>query len=450
MHDALPPDSPRSVPYDLEAERAVLGSILLDREAILTVLPWLKPEHFYLEKHGRVFAAAEACYRRREPPDLTTIAGELRRQGHLEAVGGMFFLGDLLADIPTALHIEYYARTVEQAAAGRALIEAGGQIVALGFEASRPIAERITDAAKTLYDLSAERALGADFVPMAEVASRYLEEVSRSDEAEDGLLGLATGYGDLDQITLGMKPGELVVLAARPGVGKTALALSIALNTAQRGYGVGIFSLEMRETLLLQRMVANLTGIDSKRIPGLLRRGDERVIRAMGTLSNLPIEINDTAELTTHGIRDAAMRLQARAPVALWVVDYLQLVKGLNQRDDDVRRITQISQGLTHLAREFDTPVLALSQLSREVEKRASNVPQLSDLRGSGSIEQDASQVWFIYREELYDEETDRRGIAEIHVAKHRNGDTGVAELRFERATTRFVSLERYREVEGY
>ena len=429
-----------TVPYDLTAERSTLGACLLERDAVVALAPWLRPEHFYFEKHGQIFAAMLACYNRREPPDLATVAAELRRQERLEQVGGLTALAELAADVPIAMHATYYARTVEQTAVARALIECGGKIAALGYDDSQPIENRLDEASQTLFQLSAQRQTGGDFVPLAEIASAYLGAVE-TDESEDGLLGIGTGYHALDKITQGMKAGELVILAARPSVGKTALAMSIALNVARRGHRVGVFSLEMDRELLLQRLLAMELAVPTLSIPKLLRRGNQRAVNALAELAALPIHIDHTAGLRVLAIRDRARRLAADAPVDLWVMDYLQLAQSSNERDDDVRRITAISQGLTQMAREFRTPVLALSQLSRAVEQRASHVPQLSDLRGSGTIEQDASQVWFIHREELFEPETAKPGLAEIYVSKHRNGETGVAPLLFDRATTRFHNL---------
>lgn len=434
---------PPSPPCDLAAERAVLGAILLEREAIVAVAPFLAPRHFYLEKHALAYAAQLACYQRRVPPDLTTVAAELRQQGQLDLVGGLAFLGELAVEVPTAVHVEYYARVVERTAVGRSLIEAGGQIAALGFDDSRPVEERLDEAAQRVYQLSAQRQVGQDFVSLTQVASEYLEMIQATAD-EDDLLGLGTGFPDLDAITLGLKPGELVVLAARPGVGKTAFALCIAYHVAMRGQRVGIFSLEMDRELLLQRLVAIDLGVATTQVPRLLRRGNHAAIDALARVASLPIHVDHTPSLNVLAIRDRARRLSSEQPVDLWVVDYLQLAQGPSERDDEVRRITAISQGLTSLARELRKPVLALSQLSRAVESRADHVPMLSDLRGSGSIEQDASQVWFIYRDELYNDETEQRGLAELHVAKHRNGETGMATLRFERATTRFHSLSSY------
>jgi replicative DNA helicase len=438
-----------SIPFDLQAERSTLGAILLDRDAIIAVAPFLTPGHFYLEKHSLIYEAALECYGRRTPPDLAIVADELRRRERLDLVGGVSYLAELVAEVPTSVHIEYYARVVERTAVGRWLIEVGGKIAAIGYDDSRPVEERLDEAAQLIYRLSAQRQIGQDFVPMLTVASEYLDALEATADEGD-LLGVGSGYSDIDAITQGMKAGELVVLAARPAVGKTSLSLCIAYNVAQRGQRVGIFSLEMDRELLLQRLVALELGVETKFVPRLLRRGDHDAIQALARVAQLPIHVDHTSALNVMAIRDRARRLAADRPVDLWIVDYLQLAHGQSERDDDVRRITAVSQGLMSMAREFRTPVLALSQLSRAVEARADHIPMLSDLRGSGSIEQDASQVWFIYREELYDPETDKKGIAEIHIAKHRNGDTGVVPLRFERRTTAFHSLERYKVPAGY
>ncbi len=428
-----------SPPFDLAAERATLGAILLERDAIIVVAPFLTSAHFYLERHAQIYQAMLSCYERREPPDLAMVAAELRRQKQLDLVGGMSALGELAVEVPTAVHVEYYARIIERTAVGRALIEAGGQIVGLGYDDSRPIEDRLDAAAQHIYRLSSQRQIGQDFVALSQVASEYLDMIQ--DTADEGdLLGLGTGYPDLDTITQGMKAGELVVLAARPGMGKTAMALCIARHAAMRGCRIGIFSMEMDRDLLLQRLVAMELGHEIRHVLRMLRHGNPVAINALARVSELPIYIDHTPSLNVMAIRDRARRLSSERIVDLWIVDYLQLAQGPSERDDEVRRITAVSQGLTSLARELRTPVLALSQLSRAVEGRATHIPMLSDLRGSGSIEQDASQVWFIYREDLYNRECERPGMAEIHVAKHRNGDTGVVTLRFDRATTRFFN----------
>ncbi|NNJ10608.1 replicative DNA helicase [Chloroflexales bacterium ZM16-3] len=437
--------SVKSVPCDLSAERATLGSILLDREAIVAVAGWLLPEFFYLEKHALVYSAMLTCYGRREPPDLTTVTTELRRQERLDLVGGMSFLGELLGDVPTAVHIEYYARSVERTAVLRRLIEAGGKIVALGYDESDTLEVTLDKAEATLFAV-AQRRSSEEFVSLSQVAGEYFEDVEQADE-DNGLPGLTTTIPDLDAITGGMKNDELIILAARPSVGKTALSLSIADGLARQGYAVGIFSLEMNRKLLLQRLLAMATGCSAGATKSLMRRGDGPSMDALGHISELPIFIDHTSAINVYSIRSRARRLALMRPIDFWIVDYLQLVDSTDPRADDVRRVTEISRGLMQMAREFGQPVLALSQLSRAVEGRASHVPQLSDLRGSGSIEQDASQVWALYREELYDAETTKKGLAELHVLKNRNGDIGVAPLNFERHTTRFLPLERARAI---
>jgi replicative DNA helicase len=438
------------VPCDLAAERAVLGAILLERDAIIAVSGWLRPEHFYLERHGMVYAAALACAGRREPPDLTTVGSELRRREQIELIGGLSGLSELLSEVPTAVHIEWYARTVERCALGRALIEAGGKIAGLGYDESESIEDRLSAAGQLIYQLATQRQTSGGFVPMGRVASEYLDALQDTPD-DDELLGLPTGYPDLDSITQGLKAGELVVLAARPGVGKTALMLSIVYALALQGYRVGIFSLEMDRELLLQRLLAMRLNMETTLIPKLVRRGNHAAINGLAQLAELPIYVDHTAALNVTTIRDRARQLTSEARIDLWVVDYLQLARSDNDRDDDVRRVTAVSNGLTSMAREFRAPVLALSQLSRAVESRSDHVPMLSDLRGSGALEQDASQVWFIYREDLYEPESDKPGVAEIHVSKHRNGGTGVVTLRFEARTTRFIPLEsKYQTVDGY
>lgn len=431
--------TPPTVPYDIHAERATLGSLLLERDAIVVVGQWLKAEHFYLEKHALIYSAVLACYQRREPPDITTVSSELRRTGALEIICGTSLLGELMTEIPTAIHIEYYARTVERTALGRALIEAGGKVSALGYDDSCDIEERMSAAGQLIYQLATQRQVAGGFTSLSTVASEYMESVQAAEDGE--LLGLSTGYPDLDTITQGLKPGELIVLAARPGVGKTSLMLSIAYGLAVAGHRIGIFSLEMDRDLLLQRLLAMKLNIETAHIPRLIRSGNQKAINALAELAELDIHIDHSGALNITTLRDRARQLTAEKPVDLWVVDYLQLAKSDSDRDDDVRRVTAVSNGLMGMAREFRSPVLALSQLSRAVEGRAEHIPMLSDLRGSGALEQDASQVWFIYRDELYHPESEKKGLAEIHVSKHRNGGTGMAMTRFEARTTRFWPL---------
>jgi replicative DNA helicase len=440
----------RSLPADINAERAALGSILLERDAIIVVAPWLVPEYFYLEKHSWIYEAILECYNRRVPPDISTVADELRRQERLELVGGILYLGELSAEVPTAVHVEYYARIVERTAILRRLIEAGGKIAALGYDERDDLETTLDKAEAELFNVSQRRAM-EDFIHIRRVVDAYFEQITRGDEAGTRLAGLNTGFFDLDKLTGGLQRSDLIILAARPSVGKTAFALSLAYNIAvAQPHTVGIFSLEMSREQLVQRLLAMHTGIDTQRLrTGNITRDLQPIIEAMGILSETSLYIEDTPGLSIMEVRSRARRLRAQVGIDLIIVDYLQLMQS-RRSDNRVQEVSEISRGLKALARELDVPVIALSQLSRAVEGRVSHVPMLSDLRESGSIEQDADIVMFIYREELYDKETEKKGIAEIHLAKHRNGPLGVVPLRFDTNTTTFQNLARYPAPGGY
>jgi replicative DNA helicase len=430
-----------SVPFDLSAERAVLGSILLDRESILGASDLLRPDDFYLEKHAQIYAAMLACLSRREPPDLLTVSSELRRQGHLEMVGGLSFLGDLLAELPTAVYVAHYATAVADTATRRRLIEAGGKVTALGYDESDTLDVTLDAAEQTLFAVS-QRQRGADFVPMSTVAQDYFAHAQADDETRSA----PTGLIDLDA-TLGggLRPGQLALLAARPSMGKSGLAMSIAYHMGMEKMSVGVVSLEMSRDELFERLIAIRTGVNTQEVSQRIRRGDGPCIDALAALSDAPIAIEDRAGLSVMDIRSKARRLASVRPLDLLIVDYLQLLmsdgKDAQNRNEEVSRI---SRSLKLLARELQCPILALSQLSREVEKRANKFPQLSDLRDSGSLEQDADIVLFIYREDAYAEVgAARTNLAEIHVAKQRNGPVGTVTVRFDAPTTRFQNLAR-------
>jgi replicative DNA helicase len=443
----------KTLPYDVEAERATLGSVLLQRDAIVQVDGWLLPEFFYLEKHAWVYEAMQGVYRKRVPPDIATVSDELRRRDRLEPIGGLPYLIELANAVPTAVHIEYYGRIVERTAVLRKLISAGGKIAALGFDEGEDLQSTLDKAEAELFAISQRRA-NADFVHIGQVVDSYFEQITYLNEHRGEVVGVPTGYKDLDEVTGGLQRSDLIILAARPATGKTSLALCLAYNVALAGNGtVGIFSLEMSREQLVQRILAMHTGVDTQKLrTGNIRDSDlQGVMEAMGQLSSIPLYIEDSAGLSISDVRSKARRLHAEAGLDLLIVDYLQLMQGRAGRGDNrVQEVSEISRGLKGLARELNVPLIALSQLSRAVEGRATHVPMLSDLRESGSIEQDADIVMFIYREELYDRETDKKGIAEIHIAKHRNGPTAVIPLRFDAATTRFQNLERFRAPEGY
>jgi replicative DNA helicase len=439
-----------TVPYNIEAERSVLGAILIHRDAIISVASWLRAEDFYREAHDWIYEAQMTCYNRREPPDLVTVTAELERRDRLDAVGGMAYLTSLVDAVPTAVHIEYYGRIVERCAVLRRLITAGGQIAAVGYEAPEEVDEALSRAEELVFAIS-QRRVTRDFVPIQQVTSDYFDRLSRLRASHSSVIGVPSGFRDLDELLGGFQRSDLIILAARPSAGKTALALSIAYNAAlQYGVSVGIFSLEMSREQLVQRFLAMDTGIDAQRLRrGLLNDEEfQRVSEAMGGLAEAPIFIDDTPGITVSELRSKARRLHAEEGVEMIIVDYLQLMQG-RRAENRVQEISHISRSLKGVARELDIPVLTLSQLSRAVEHRSPHIPVLADLRESGSIEQDADVVMFIYREEMYDPETDRQNIADIIVSKHRNGPIGKAFLRFFKETTRFESLERFRDMEG-
>ena len=432
--------SDRPIPYDLNAERAVLGSILLDREAIIAVGDQLQPADFYLEKHAQIYAAMHTCLSRRVPPDLATISGELRRCEQLDLVGGIAFLGELVAEVPTAVHVEYYAQTVLHTATLRRLIAAGGAIVGLGYHQGLELDATLDQAEQTLFHVT-QRQRGADFTPMRAVVQGFFERAQ--DETASPVV--PTGLIDLDRrLNGGMRPGQLILLAARPGMGKSGLAMSIAyaLGVGQ-GRGVGVVSLEMSRDELLQRLLAIHTGVDTRAVAERVRRNDPIMIRALSEIAEAPIAIEDSAMLSVMDVRSKARRLAAAGPLDLLIVDYLQLLISDSAARNRVDEVARISRQLKLLARELGCPILALSQLSRAVEGRTSKVPQLSDLRDSGSLEQDADIVVFIYREEVYDDDCAAQGIAELHIAKQRSGPLGIVPVQFDAPTTRFGNLMR-------
>ncbi len=436
-------------PHNIEAEQSLLGSLLLDRDAIIKVAPFLRPDDFYREAHARVYEAVVDLYNRREPPDFTTIHDELARQGYVDLVGGASYLTWLMGSVPTSVHVEYYGRIVERTATLRRLIAAGSDIAGIGYEEDAEVGEALDRAEQVLYRV-AQRRSGRDFITLRDALAQFFDRLDYQHQHRGEIVGVPTGFQDLDQLTGGLQRSDLVIVAARPSVGKTAFAMCMAASAAiKHNQPVGIFSLEMSAEQLVLRMLAMETGIDSHRLRmGYLDEDEWGLLtQAFGKLSEAPVYIDDTAGMSSAELRSKARRLHAQAGVDLILIDYLQLMQG-GKSDNRVQEISEISRGLKGLARELNVPVVALSQLSRAVEQRQDHKPMLSDLRESGSIEQDADVVMFIYREELYNPQTDRKNIADIHVAKHRNGPVGVVPLRFFRDTTRFADLESMRQPE--
>jgi replicative DNA helicase len=442
----------KPLPADVNAERAMLGSILLDRDAIIPIAAFMQPAYCYLDKHETVFAAQLACYNRRIPPDLATVAAELKRRDQLEAIGGIPYLIELSNSTPTAAHVEYYARIVEEKALQRRMITAGGRIAALGFDESEDLDVALSRAQSELDELRSNRDQN-DFYSSATIALEFQATIERRMESGDEVSGIKTGLADLDAILSGLQRTDLLTLAGRPGMGKSSLALTIAENVSAHGLGVAYFSLEMGREQLHARRLSMQTQISTKRLMAHRLTADEveQVFIANERLSNRALHICDKSGLSSNALAAKTRALCAQAEIDLVIVDYLQLMSGNIPGMSDVERISEISLNMKMLARDLNLPVIVLSQLNRELERRPDKRPQLSDLRGSGAIEQDSDVVLFIYRDEVYNPETDSPGVAEIEVAKHRNGPTDTVFTRFEKETTRFANLEtRYQEPGGY
>jgi len=442
-------------PHDLDSEEAVLGSILIDPEAIIKIAPILRPEDFYREKNRWTYESCLALYDRKEAINQITVAHDLARLQRLDAVGGAPYIGHLISQVPTSLHVEYYANIVRRLSIMRRLISASSQIAAIGYESPPDADEALDKAENILYQLRSGQST-KDFVHISNVLDRYFEESNITHEADDYLPRIPSGFHDLDKILGGMQRSDMIVLAARPSLGKTSLALNIAYNAAAKDRAkVAIFSLEMSKMELAYRFLSGESGIDIQklRLDQLNDRQRGTIIDAMGRLSEVPIYIDDSPFLRESDMRSKARRLRNDKGIDLIIIDYIQLMRSSRRTDNRVQEMTDISHSIKGLARELDVPILAVSQLSRGVESRHPHIPMLSDLRESGSIEQDADVVMFIYREDYYyDEERwekefpDKsypKGIAEIIISKHRNGPIGKAHLFFREKQSKFENLEK-------
>lgn len=430
----------RMPPHSIEAEEAVLGSVLIDPEAIYRVSSFLKSDDFYIVKNQWVWDACMSLHERREPIDFVTITRELATRGQLDELGGPAYISHLINVVPTAIHAEGYGHIVERSALRRRLLSAASEVAQLAYEESDDIDRTIDAAEQTLFAVS-QRRISRDMVPISEAIRQYFDRIEYLYEHRGEPLGIPTGFTDLDKMLGGLQKSDLIIIAARPGVGKTSLMLNMALNAARRFHQrVAIFSLEMSNEQIVQRLVSGETGIDSQR----LRLGDLRddewglFVQATNALSETSIHVDDTPSISALQLRTKARRLHAEFGLDLIIIDYLQLMTGDNRTENRVQEISYLSRSLKGLARELNVPVLVASQLSRAVEQRSEKKPILSDLRESGSIEQDADIVMFIYREDVYDENSPRKNVAELIIAKHRNGPTGTVELYFQRNLTQF------------
>lgn len=442
---APPPIKKIIPPHDLEAEQAVLGSLLIDREAMVKIADTLLADDFYDPTHRLIFTAALSLFEKRQPIDLLTLVSELKSTKKIKDVGGESYLAELTDHTPTAAHVFEYSKIVKHKSTLRRLIAAGQSISGLGFEEAKDITEVLEKAEQKIFQVSGQF-IDNKFVHIKSILGEAFERISdlHADENRNALRGIPTGWSKLDHLLSGLQASDLVVLAARPSMGKTAIALNIAQNIAiDHKKSVGIFSLEMAKEQLVDRMFASLLQVNSHDLrTGNLAESDfDRMGGVIDQLSKANIFIDDAADCTALDIRAKARRLQMEHGLDLIIVDYLQLMRGSNPMNR-VQEISDITRSLKAIARELHIPVLALSQLSRNVENRPTKIPQLSDLRESGSIEQDADVVMMLYREEMYDEETDRQGIADIFIRKHRNGPVGKVELYFDKAKQRFFEMD--------
>ncbi len=438
-------------PQNLEAEQSLLGSLLIDKDAIIAIADIVDAEAFYMDKHRMIFEAIIDLYSKREPIDLLTLANRLVERNQLELIGGRSYLASLGNMVPTSSHVTNYAQIVQKKATLRNLIKSASEISAIGYNEDEDVTDILDKAEQKLFTVS-QGHLKQNFVPITSILNEAFERIDELHKEKGKMRGVPTGFTDLDNLLAGLQKSDLIILAARPSVGKTTFAMDIARNVAVRQkVPVGIFSLEMSKEQLVDRMLCAEANVDLwKMRTGRLSDREQdndfpRIGHAMGVLAEAPIFIDDFASANIMDIRTKARRLQMEHNLGLIVLDYLQLMEAKYRTDNRVQEISEISRGLKQIAKELNIPILALSQLNRSVETRTPPIPKLADLRESGSIEQDADIVMFIYRESVYkrDLELDRRNLAEIHIAKHRNGPTGLVKLFFDEQKVTFRNLEK-------
>jgi replicative DNA helicase len=436
----IPPHSP-------EAERSTLGSLMIDEQAANKVVSQLNPPDFYEKKHQLIYETMLELYEKNDPIDLISVAGQLKEKKVLKKIGGNTYLTELTNEVPVATNVAFYAKTVAKKATLRRLIEAADQIVSMGYQEGEDIEKTLDQAEQKLFGVS-QKFLRQDFVPIRSILEDAFNRIDELHKNKQSLRGVPTGFKGLDNILAGLQKSDLVILAARPSLGKTTLALDIMRNVAiKEKKPVAMFSLEMSKDQLVDRMLSSEAEVDlwKLRTGKLSDKGEysdfQKLGDAMGFLSEAPIFIDDTGTANIMQIRTMARRFQAEKDLGLIIVDYLQLMEGRNT-DNRVQEISEISRSLKQLAKELDIPVLALSQLSRAVESRSPQIPKLSDLRESGSIEQDADVVMFIYREDRENLDTANKNMAEIHIAKHRNGPVGKTELFFNENSVKFMDID--------
>jgi len=438
----------REQPNNIDAEASLLGAVLIDAEALVKIADIINKDDFYDPRHARIWEVISELYTEHDAIDVLTIADKLKIRGNLEIIGGAAYLSELTNYVPTASHIEQYAEIVAQKALRRRLIAVSREMTELGQDETKKLSELVEEAEAKLFEVS-QKHTKQDIISLEEVLASSFDRLDELHKDKGQIRGLSTGYKDLDNILAGFQKSDLIVLAARPSMGKTALALNFAHNIAlQASEPVLMFSLEMSKEQLVDRLLSMESGVDAwaLRTGNLSDQDFEKIAKAMGTLSEAQIFIDDSPGITISDLRTKARREAHKRPLGLLVVDYLQLMSGGSRFGGDgnrVQEISEISRGLKGVARELNVPILALSQLSRSVESRHPQIPQLADLRESGSIEQDADVVAFIYREDYYNPETDRKKITDILIKKHRNGPTGGIELFFDNEKQRFRPIDK-------
>jgi replicative DNA helicase len=441
----------RLPPQNLEAETSVLGAVLLENEALNRVLEILKEDDFYREAHRRIFSAILHLYEHSEPVDLITLSEVLKTRGDLDAVGGVEYLNSLVNGVPTAANISYYAKIIKEKAILRKLINRATEIVSQSYSNSGDVDEFIDQAERTIFEISEDR-VRPSFYPIKDLIKSSFKTIERLYEKRQLITGVPTGFQRLDELTSGLQPADLIIIAGRPSMGKTAFALNIAQHASVRATTpAAIFSLEMSKEQLALRMLCSEAKVDAHRLRGgFLSEADwPKLTRAAGSLSEAPLFIDDTPGLSALEMRAKARRLKIEHNLGLVIVDYLQLMRGRASADSREQEISDISRSLKALAKELSIPVIALSQLNRRVEERGDKRPQLSDLRESGAIEQDADVILFLYRDEVYNKSEENRGKAEIIIGKQRNGPTDKVDLAFLDKYTRFENLSGLKE-DGY
>lgn len=433
-------------PHDIEAEQAVIGSMLTDKDAVISAIETLKEEDFYREDHKAIYSAILSLYAKSEPIDIITVKAELIENGNFERVGGLEYLASLPERVPTTSNVEKYIKIVDEKAMLRSLINSANELVALGYDETEDV-DRIMDMAeKKIFDLS-QKKNSKGYTSIKDVLVESFAKLEELYNQKGKLSGTPTGFADLDLRTSGLHDSDLIIVAARPAMGKSAFAINIATNVAlQAGKGVAIFNLEMSKEQVGNRILCSEAMVDSNKIRTGQVEDDDwvKLASTLGRLSEAPIYIDDTAGISIMEIRAKCRKLKIEKDIGLVVIDYLQLIQGSGNRNSSrEQEISEISRSLKILAKELNIPVIALSQLSRGVEKRDDKRPMLSDLRESGAIEQDADIVIFLYRDDYYNEDSEKKNVAEVILAKHRGGSTGTVDLAWLPSYTKFANLER-------